>query len=261
MTRVLPWMGFDQHQEHIFGFRNADMIPVILSLVDDPQPRVREMVAYQLSPPFATDQCMPALLHMLDDPEATVRAAAACSLGAFRREAVAALPRLLELLDDPDANCRVNAGMAIWQLDPQQHAKIMPVLCQALTTAPNYQTRIRAIHCLLQVNKDRTDAFPFLVESALRDANVGVRGTAASALPVFGRPAIPILTVVLRDAHPSIRGAAADALGIIGPDAREALPALQALAADPNPYVRVPVLNALRRIDPEQFPAPKDEPE
>lgn len=96
-SRAFRWLGFQR--EHAWGLpeKKADMLPVLLSLADDPQPRVREQVANFLDRDYEPDECGPALLRLLDDREPKVRAAAAHAFGNVKQPLESALPRLVTL--------------------------------------------------------------------------------------------------------------------------------------------------------------------
>ena len=166
-SKALRWFGFHQERKGSFlSFRNADMLPVLLSLVDDPAPRVRELVALYLHSPFTTaDECMPSLRRLLDDREAPVRAAAASSLGYIGPAAVESLPRLLELLEDPDSDCQLSAAMAVCQVGEKQIRHVLPVVKQALTDA-NYETRLTAIGIVFCIGKAAAEAYPEIAACA-----------------------------------------------------------------------------------------------
>jgi hypothetical protein len=91
-TILCQWLGFKRHEVWGLPERKFDVLPVLLSLTDDPEPRVRERVASALGRGFAPDECAPTLNHMLDDPEAAVRAAASKSLARVYPESAAAKP-------------------------------------------------------------------------------------------------------------------------------------------------------------------------
>jgi HEAT repeat protein len=63
---------------------------------------------------------------------------------------------------------------------------------------------------------------------------------------------------MLGDSDSSIRYRAAESLGELGPDAKEAVPALQRALTDTVPAVRIRATNALSKIDPERYPQKKE---
>ncbi len=68
-----------------------------------------------------------------------------------------------------------------------------------------------------------------------------------------GDPAqvVPALVEALKDKEPEVRWGAANGLGYYGEQARDAIPALQAIQHDPDARVRRAVGAALARIDPK----------
>jgi HEAT repeat protein len=121
-------------------------------------------------------------------------------------------------------------------------------------------TRLRAATCLLAMRPHPEEASPALL-TALKDEESGVRQTAAAALGA-GRAASPDivsgLTEALKDAQPRVRESAVTSLGRLG--AVDAVPALEAVAGDPNAAVRAAGLKALARIREAASPAPVDNP-
>lgn len=259
-TKVLEWLGVAKRQPMLLSLGGDDELRLLLSLADDPQPRVREQVADHLGVSLPSDERVMALRRMLDDPDAKVRAAAAITLGTIRPESVAALPRLVELLADADAGCRVQAARAVWRLDQKKHREVVPVLQQALMDG-NPIIRDNAVHVLHELGTDASEAFPEIAACATSDPHMIVRAAALETLGAFGRPAIPILVKALGEPSPFPRRGTAYALGKVGPDAKETVPALRALLSDSSEDVRERVREALRCIDPQQFPAPKTEPQ
>jgi HEAT repeat protein len=258
-TKVVRWLGLDSREDFVDLPEGDDGLRVLLSLVDDPEPHVREKVAFTLGR-CARDDCVQALLRLLDDPEAKVRAAAASSLGSMQPEVVAALPRLVELLEDDNVDCRVQAAGAVWLLGHKKYGQVVPILRQALKD-PNAMTRLEAVHVVGRMGKDAADALPEIGVCATEDPHPGVQQDAFRLLARFGRPAIPFLVKALHDTHMPTVNNALITLFEFGPDAKEAVPALQALLRHSSFGIRDNALGVLQRIDPEQYPAPKAEPE
>lgn len=67
-------------------------------------------------------------------------------------------------------------------------------------------------------------------------------------LGLCGRPGAEVLTPMLHSKHPRIRCLALMAIQDCGPDAVGALPAIEALLADGNPWIRAEARDALRSI-------------
>jgi HEAT repeat protein len=62
------------------------------------------------------------------------------------------------------------------------------------------------------------------------------------------KQAVPVLVTALKDKEVPVRIAAAGALEGFGPDAREAVPALQEMAKDTNNGVKNAAMRALRSV-------------
>jgi HEAT repeat protein len=71
------------------------------------------------------------------------------------------------------------------------------------------------------------------------------------ALGKLGKPAGGALQAVLKGADRDVRAAAAYALGRIGPDARDAVPALLEMSRSDDAYARLAATQALKKIDPQ----------
>jgi HEAT repeat protein len=132
------------------------------------------------------------------------------------------LPVVLSLVDDPDARVRAAVARSL-----AKHAEI-PEACDGVLR-------------LIGDNSPHVRAFRLL-------------------LP-FGRTAVPFLVKALHDTDEHTLIDATNALNVIGPDAKEAVPALQALLRHSSFAIRYNALGALQRVDPEQYPPPKAEPE
>jgi HEAT repeat protein len=199
---------------------------------------------------------------------------------------------LLLLLRDPDPEARVRAVTALGDLGGQAHWAL-PVLRCALKQAAlsdEEPVRTRALRALLQAGPQPDSEVAALVDS-LRDELDVVRFHAAAALGDLGgaaRPAVaPLTHAALWDEEPAVRvqaaaalwkvdrnkvplvlqvltqalaedselvcWVAADWLGQIGPEAREAVPALRQALRRPFKIalIRKGVALALRRIDPQ----------
>jgi HEAT repeat protein len=95
----------------------------------------------------------------------------------------------------------------------------------AALKAPDAQTRIQAAVELGRLGTHAAAAIPHLGK-ALDDEDPGVGRAAANAMASIGKLAIPVLIEALTNRSQRARKNAAFALRLIGPDAREAIPAL-----------------------------------
>ena len=157
-----------------------------MSLVDDPEPVVRDRLAFALGRGFAPDHCVPALLRLLDDREAAVRAAAAKTLGAIRPEVAAVLPRLVEMLEDAD--CGGEAAWAIWQLGQKKPKEVVPSLRQALKD-PKAATRSEALR-IVQLMRKAAERNA-LSRRGLRVVTLAALIVSSAAVPSGPIPSVP----------------------------------------------------------------------
>ena len=114
----------------------------------------------------------------------------------------------------------------------------MPTLISALRDA-NSGVRRTAAFALGWVKPPDPEAVPALI-TALGDADAPVREAAAGVLRVIGQGAVPSLVTALSAGDPRIRQGAVEALGWIGQaGSRSAvMPSLIAALGDPNQEVR-----------------------
>ena len=114
------------------------------------------------------------------------------------------------------------------------------------TDGPDAALRIAIVEKLAAM--DDGESITLLQTAALKDPQWDVGEAAAKSLATIGRPAIPALIALMGavDWQPYLKTIAAEALGQLG--AVEAIPALLKGAADRNPLVRLPSLQALGRI-------------
>jgi HEAT repeat protein len=95
----------------------ADVLPLLLSGLRDPDPGVRVVAATYFGIIHkGGETAVPALVEALNDPEIDVRRAAAEALGSFGAEAAPALPALRRATADKDPDVAREAGIAIVKL-------------------------------------------------------------------------------------------------------------------------------------------------
>jgi HEAT repeat protein len=208
------------------------------------------------SPPLSA---VPSLLSLLQDDDRTVRLRAVAALGEFAAEVRRALPALRAALEeaalgDEDAGVRTEAGRGLLRAGPQPAAEV-PALTDALHSAIDV-VRFHAAITLGDFGRDGRPAVPDLIRASLWDGESAVRLAAATALRKIGRNGplvLSVLTEALGDANELVCWVAAERLGQMGPEAREAVPALrQALRRDYRlSIVKTGVRLALERIDPQ----------
>jgi HEAT repeat protein len=201
-----------------------------------------------------------ALADRLEDEEPGVREAAVRALSALGRQAALALPtvraalRRLSLGDRHDGSLRTAAVEALSAIGNPPEAPVAE-LVRALHD-PSPPVRFSAVQALGERGAAGGPAVGSLLQLSLHDPDPAVRLEAAIALyRIDGRAEniLPLLLRVLREPDEARRWLAADCLRTMGPEAREAVPALlEGLEGNfKSVLVRNSFLLALNRIDPE----------
>ena len=94
-----------------------------------------------------------------------------------------------------------------------------------------------------------TDEISTHIESFKDDSEDGmVQARAMYALVEIGAPAVPELTAALGSDNVSVRLMALNTLALIGPDAKDALPAIKKRLDDPDSDVQNRAKNAIEKI-------------
>lgn len=199
----------------------AGAIPILLQLLQDSDPGLRQYAAWTLG--AIREQpllCVPALTRSLDDPVASVQSASAKSLLNFGPAALGAVPKLTNLFASPDPNVRYIVAGALGAIG-------------------------------------ESSAVPVLV-SGVRDPSDVVRIWTVGALGSIGREpqvSVPALVAALKDSNDMVRSKAAEVLGAFGKEAASAVEALnKAAREDPDQRVRNMARQSLRRIGPDSVP-------
>jgi len=132
---------------------------------------------------------------------------------------------------------------------------VVPHYLKNLKSTANH-VRYYAVLNLGLIGAEAEEAVPALTEM-LKDPKLGFQaGWALNMIRLKGKERIPVLVQVLndkvlRDKDEVIRSMSAEILGWMGPDAREAVPALEGVLKDKDewrPNVRAAVEEALRKI-------------
>jgi HEAT repeat protein len=202
---------------------------------------------------------VPSLFSLLKDSDRGIRVQAATALGNLGELVRRILPMLRAALreialEDVDESVRTLAVHAILQVGPQPATEV----CSLINSLQDNikLVRFHAAVALGNLGCGARPAVPALIHSALRDDDPAVRLEAAMALWKIDRKGplvIPALIRALADDNELICWIAADCLGQIGPEAREAVPALQQALRRPFKIglIGKGVALALQRIDPQ----------
>jgi HEAT repeat protein len=190
------------------------------------------------------------LAEVLSDKDATLRTGAARALGAFPAHAETIRPTLRKVLDDPDGSVRAAAAVSLHLLkrDPQA----LDVLAACLKDAQAEVRSTAALELGYNLAAEARTAVPALIER-LWDDDVTVRSAAAESLGRIGpeaKAAVPALQAMLADDQgEDLHSVAAEALSLIGPVARAAVPTLKQRLDSLDPYVRACAALALWHIE------------
>ncbi len=178
-------------------------------------------------------------VERLHSDNVRVRANACRDLGQLGEEAKAAIPALIDCLGRMELVPRALFVKTLADIGPSA----VPALIEALN-GDDERVRSAAAVALGQIGPDAKDAVPAL-RAALGPGLLGQNS--ARALGRIGPHGMPALIDALKNGSEH----AALALGEIGPDAREAVPALLAAIKSGQEDVSRSAAEALRKIDPE----------
>jgi HEAT repeat protein len=176
---------------------------------------------------------VPILISLLQDPDRDVRMRAIAALAKFGAQAQRTLPVLRAALKgaalgDDDETVRGHAVHAVLQIGPEA-ASGVAALIDSLHDELDV-VRFHAAVALGDLGRDARPAAPALIHAARWDEDPAVRVGAALALRKIdghGPLAIQTLIEALGNDNELVCWIAADELGQMGPEAREAVPALQ----------------------------------
>jgi HEAT repeat protein len=182
-------------------------------------------------------------------PDAASRALAAKVLGSIGPASPAVLPELLRLLkEDTDASVRTEAARALGKIGERAAAASRVIVAVLGDPLSGDGLRSAAAWALARVAPQAPGTAAALGAAAKdRSGHVGV--SAAEALWKTSRePRQAVVALISRLGDPAYRHAAVQALYRIGPDAKEALPALLVAAKTKDRLFQESVVMAVRKI-------------
>jgi HEAT repeat protein len=244
------------------GAESAKLVPVLIDMAREEQGYARGLVLDMLAEQGpAAAEVVPLLLEELRKPQGGVYEQAARALGRIApdRARKEGLP-LVERWNQPGPNQIFRARLKCL-LDPANKEAMMLLRRTVRRNDPGrWFERQQAADALGAQGPAAKDAAPELDE-AMRDKQPEVRLSAAYALwrvnPKEPERAVPVLKELLKSGHPVyVRQQAVRHLQQMGPDAREALPALRELRAAPEQVLRFLSDAAIRAIDLPAAPPP-----
>jgi len=252
MLTVLAYLGIKS--QHQLSLNHANVLPIALSLIDDPSPTVRAAVAQCLGQYAQSPDANAGLVLLLDDPHTEVRLAALEACLHIGDRAAPAVARLHQVLDDEDLPSRVFAASALVRIDGAADKKTLTVLLEGLG-APNQWARMAAARSICRLGQEHPECLTDVASAARRD--VYVRIGFADAADAYGAVAIPLLIELLGDSDDRVTCRAAHSLGELGPAAKPAIPALVLALSAPGINTQKFGYEALSKIDPERYPQKK----
>ncbi|EKQ70066.1 vesicle coat protein [Leptolyngbyaceae cyanobacterium JSC-12] len=237
--------------------RRSETIPLLLSVVQDPQPEVRA-IAIEALGSFRDSRIPDVLIQALTDPAAAVRKAAisALSVRTDLLDALGLVKHLENRLWDIDLSVCQQAALALGRLGCDAAiASLARVLTSANTPIPLQQDTIRALSWLGSDNALETlkqwllaAPAPFSREMQLEGIAALGRWSQPELRPMAAEALVNALNLPLFAKQASLRRAIATALGELKQPAT--LEPLIQLLADEDVGVRLHAIAALRAIDP-----------
>ncbi len=155
---------------------------------------------------------------------------AARALGEIGPPALEALPALTPLLSFDNVFYRCQAAVAVWRIAGDARLALPALMDVVKEWSFEFPKEpLEAIQSLAEMGPRALDAVPVLCG---RLGDPSCPRAAAEALRKIGNASVSHLVDSLRSEDWLLRSRAARVLGEIGPEAREAIPALEALAKD-----------------------------
>ena len=235
-----------------------EVIPFLikgLSKRDDPQLSVMAPMALL---PLIRDNdsllgfVLPRVVELLGHESAAIRSEAAGALTAAGEKAGSAVPALAAGLHDADPALRIAFLTALATIGSASVDALAEI--EKLLADPVLSVRCAASHAIGKIGPPAQSAVPQL-EKNLRERDEFLQFVSAWALVQVDpnhehRAEMCLGPLVQNLTHhdPQIRNEAVLALSQLGPEAKPAVPALEAIAADPDETVRKSVAGALEKI-------------
>jgi hypothetical protein len=203
-------------------------------------------------------EMLPLVLELAEDQDREMRSAMLWTLPScdqLRDPSV--LPVLRRRLQDEDSYCRVLAARALWHVAKNKEG--FAVAQRELEDSRDGNAHREASWLLTDASASSPELFPFFAAHA-KHPDPGLRREAMTALSRFGKKSLTILCQGLEDADLEVRYCAVAALEYLGPDAKDAVPALARRLNDTEALVRSRTVEALKKIGPQGFEHLKAEP-
>ncbi|MGE5192969.1 MAG: HEAT repeat domain-containing protein [Deltaproteobacteria bacterium] len=195
---------------------------------------------------------IPRLIEALDNKFHLIRREAAATLALLGPKAAPAVEKLATMLADPDPAIRSDALSALASIGPASAPALPQVLPQL--SAPEIPVRCAASYAVGKIGSAAKGAVPLLERNLQERDDVLQIASAWALVHVDSRregladECLGPLIRLLKHPDPRARNEAVAALALMGRAARPAVPALEAIARDPDETVRKSVTEALKQI-------------
>ncbi len=228
-----------------------EVVPELLEAVKDQQPEVRHEALMALAATGDTSQAtVDAAVAALGDRENSVKYAAAYLLGSIGEAAAQAANQLLPLLRSDDPFLRTVAAWSVCKSNrnnQQVYDQSLGILLRALEDE-NRDVRLAAIEAIDDLDPEPSLVMPALIK-AFESQDGLIATNVADTLVDMGKAAVGPVAAELK--NPKLRRAAVVVLGRIGPDAKDAVPALvEALRGETDKDARREIFMSLSNIGP-----------
>jgi HEAT repeat protein len=226
------------------GDQTRALAPALLATLNDPDPAVRLAVVDALpSIGAAAEPAIGSLLQLLPQANPQTRARIFSVFAGIGPKAKAALPEVRNALRDQDAGIRAAALAAFAKIE--EPAERVPVLLAGLDDAalPVRKTAAAELAALGDKAREATSRLTALLQ------HDDERDFAFDALRQISPRSVPDLITMLSDRDLAVKQFATQRLARLGPDARDAIPALEAvLQSREREELKKNVAEALKRI-------------
>ncbi len=236
-TQLVPYLGDEARP----------LAPTLLAALGDSDPAVR-LAVVQALPTIgaAAEPALGALLQLLPKAESQTRVQVLQVFASIGGSAKAALPEVQSLLKDSDAAVRAAALLALAKIEEPEAR--LAILMSGLDD-PALPVRKVAAQELAALGDKAREATTRLTAMLQRENE---RDFAFDALRQISPRSVPDLVTMLTDRDLAVKLFATQRLGRLGPEARDAIPALEAiLSGQERSELKRNVTEALKRINPK----------
>jgi hypothetical protein len=239
------WIETGRQKELSPTYESASTVAIVAQLKAEEEKRVKEAEQERAAELARKQEArIKKILADMKSAEVDTRREAVLALAELGDRAKEGIPDLAQAVLDKDRSLRLAALDALKKLAGDAKPAV-PNLAKALSSM-DAATRQKAIQVLAALGPDAQPAASALV-ALLADKEHWE--PASQALVRIGKGAVPALTKGLDSSSALTRQKSARCLGEIGPDARDALPALTARAqTDASVSVREDATTAIGRI-------------